>query len=715
MDLRAPVTIARDERGIPHIKAQNEHDLFFADGYVEGSDRLFQMDLIRHFVYGRIAEMFGGAALDSDEEARVVDIPRITQREWNALPQDERDALTAFADGVNAAMQHEPLPFEYRLIALRPERWRPQDSLACGFATVLDLIDSWNDVYTRDFVGKVYGQPGVDGLFPLSDPKYDVPLDPHAPFPLASLPPLAHSGRPFSNDVAATFEAAELGSNNWVAGAAHSLTGHALLASDPHLRLGIPGVWYLIDLHAPGYHVAGASLAGTPGVILGHNDSVAWGATNGTVATETVYEVARLEPDIARDETFHVRFGRDVHRTYHRDANGFEVISGGLHVMVHWNADLEPRSPLTTFDRLDRARSISGALSALATYPGPPQNFVLADATGLAAYHLAGEIPDDPAWGRRIHISTPVAFPNVPFEALPHVDANRNSIAWSSNNVIYGAGYRYRLSPAFAPPYRAYEVRTSLAARDKYSVDDFSQIQVATSSVAERELARDVIAAEGRAAASQSRRERDALAVLAAWDGRLEPDSTGAPLAWELKRAAVARFAGGLFGARNGAAYHATADGSDFVAVLRAVREDARGYVPDDDYDRFLIRAFRDVLAAHPDIEHRTWGDYGDVAVRNPLSNLGVTWLNAPAMQGDGDSYTVRVQADGHSQSFRAVWDVGNWDAGGIVIPEGESGEPGSPHYTDLNADWQANRLIALPYSDAAVARHTRETLLLSP
>ena len=148
--VRAPVSILRDDRGVPHVIAGNEHDLFFAQGYVEASDRLFQMDLLRRFILGELAEVYGAEALSSDERERAVPVRAMVERQWRRLDPASRELLGAFSDGVNAAMEREPLPVEFRILAYRPRPWTPQDSLAVTMVTVLDLIDDWESVEARD-------------------------------------------------------------------------------------------------------------------------------------------------------------------------------------------------------------------------------------------------------------------------------------------------------------------------------------------------------------------------------------------------------------------------------------------------------------------------------------------------------------------------------------------------------------------------------------
>lgn len=660
--LHEPVQILRDGRGIPHIIASDDHDLFFAQGYAEGSDRLFQMDLIRRYVTGTLAEVLGNAALESDESARAVPIAQIVAAQWKALDPKERVALQAFSDGINAAMDREPTPVEFRILFYHPQPWTPQDSLAVGMATVLDLTDTWDDIAPRDRDWRSKGAKGFALLHPLTDPCYDAPV-------VSGLAKISDAPTCATRLASATDTRVPIGSNEWAAGGDRTTTGRALLANDPHLRLGIPGVWYLVDLKAPGFHAAGAAFPGTPGVILGHNDRIAWGSTNATVASLSVYDAPQnLAKSGWHDETFDVRFGKLVTKRYYRTATEFGVtLSDTRFALVRWDAYVHPRSPVGTFDALDRAQSLADARRALRQYPGPTQNFELADASGAVGYRMAGVIPDDPAWARYIHPAADLAHPygNVPDARLPRIAPSRSAIVWTSNNKVYADGYPYRLSPEFAPPYRAYRVAQLLHDHQRYDLDYFRTMQLDTLSIPERELARFF---------------RDPR--TAGWNGRMTPNSTAATFA-ALERIAATQ-------------KHNQAMPRVLVASRRPKPN--------------LTSAIDPKLAIAP------WGEYGAVQVKHPLAALGLGWLlDGTRFPGDGDAFTVHVQSSGTSQSFRAVWDVGDWDAGGIVIPQGESGRPGSPHYTDGANDWLAGNLVALPYSSAAVRRATRATETLSP
>ena len=200
------------------------------------------------------------------------------------------------------------------------------------------------------------------------------------------------------------------------------------------------------------------------------------------------------------------------------------------------------------------------------------------------------------------------------------------------------------------------------------------------------------------------------LQLLGTWDGRLNPSSRAATVANAVRIEAEQRFVRRLFPqAPEAQAYH---DGSsDLVVMLRALREQSKGFFPRDDPDAFLLDALR-AVAKQPD---EAWSHAGAIAIRHPLTFLGITWFNGVTLPGDGDGYTVHAQIPYEGQSFRAVWDTGNWDAGGIVIPSGESGRPGSRHYSDLSNDWIAQKLVRLPFTVYAVDAAARHRLVLAP
>ena len=675
-----PVRIARDDRGIPHIRAATLHDAFFAEGFAQASDRLFQMDLFRRYVYGQLAEIVGPIQLATDETMRTLDVHDIVARQWSYLAPGDRAALEAFSDGVNAAMATQPLPIEFRLLLYKPRPWKPVDCLAVTLGISASLGDTPENVVVRDGLWRSLSRAQFDALLPLSDPLYDVL--PNGAF--------AHSSPSQPHAVAwrsarVHLHTSALGSNAWAAGGARTTDGRALLANDPHLNVGIPGVFYAIEMRAPGFHAAGVTVPGIPGVVLGHNERIAWATTNAMASTVSLFEAGRLRPHRWKPEIFHVRFSADVTRYYYRTAREFALPaeSETAPILVRWPPFYDRHSAVASVLALDRASGIAGALHALANFAGPPQNFIITGLNGRVAYHMAGPVADDPAWGRYIHDAQDLRsrYDAVPFGSLPSTIPSRTALIVSANNKMYGAGYRYRLSPMFAPPYRAYRIASLLHDRSTYDAAYFARMQLDAQSPADAEFAHR-LASYARAHADVL--PKDVVKRLAQWNGVFAPQSHAATLAHELREEAE------------------TASVSPYAAFDALRRREPPEEIIDAMRDPFLNAA-----------RTPAWGSAGAVDVFHPFGPIGFPFLNGSQFPGDGDEYTIHVQTPTLSQSFRAVWDTGNWERGGLSIPNGESGEIGSSHYNDLSPSWIEGELRPLPFSDAAVRRAAAETLLL--
>jgi penicillin amidase len=722
-----PVTIARDARGIPHIRAGSLHDLFVAEGYAMASDRLFQMDLTRRYVDGRLAELLGAPLARVDRRMRRYGIRGLAARVYAASSPDEQAALRAFADGINAAATHQPQPPEYQALFTGFEPWRPEDALVVGFSTVLDLDDKPDDVVIRDEVRNALGAAGPEALYPLTDPKYDVPTNGRPPGPIALLPAL----RGASNAVAAApaDDRAPIGSNAWAAGADRTTDGKAMLANDPHLSIGIPGIWYLLEARAPGIHVAGGALAGTPGVTLGHNEHLAWGVTAGETASpirvireqvrgsDELYEHGRWVHARHHHDTIPVRFGHAIDVESLVSDRG--VVIGRSHdgmyaYVMDWRMWHAPVSPLAPFFKLLRARDAAEGIAAMRANPEPAINVLFADDGGRAAYHFSGGVPLDPSFGRWAGDERAPEPQYLPFDRAPHVDPSRSALIVTSNNRSDGAGSP-RLAPYWPPPYRAFEIerafKMSGEVQHRLSPDAIAAEQRDATSPAEREFADLVLAAVTRAHADGDAALAPLVSALREFDGTLVPASRGATAVVALRRDMLAAIAAAQLPPWLAPYYPSSGPG--FEVVLRALRERPRGWVPRDDFDAFAIASLRRVSAALGTTVP-TFGEYAAQPLAHPLAPFGFSFWNGPTMPGRGGSFAPAVQWNGHAQSFRAVWIAGDWDHGTIDIAAGESGEPGSPHYADQNARWTAFERAPLPFSDTAVQAATKTTLTLT-
>lgn len=722
--LDGPVTIARDARGVPHIRAGTDHDLYFAEGYAMAQDRLFQMDLTRRFVEGRLAEVLGAPLVGVDRRMRHYGIAELSQRIHAGAPSGQKAMLAAFADGINAAAAREPVPVEYRALFFSFERWEPQDAMAVGFSTVLNLDDGAYEIENRDWLHALLGQAGTDAFYPLTDPKYDVPTDGG---PRGGVPPLpALPGARAVGALPPLRGRAPIGSNAWIVGGARTTTGRAVLANDPHLDLSLPSIWWFMEGRSPDVHIAGATLIGTPGVTLGHDEHMAWGMTAGETAVmrlirepirpnDALLENGRWIAPHHRSEHIAVRFGRAVDEDVLETGRGVVIGRfGNDAAIMDWGMRRDPVSPLTPFLALSRARSVDDGIAALRLLREPVLNVVLADDTGRVAYRLAGAIPLESAWGRYAIDHDAPEPPVLPFDRAPHVAPSRDALVVTANNRAGGAGSP-RLAPFWVPPYRAFEIRRALgAARDahgKLSPEAIAAVQRDANSPAELELAHDALTALANLHAESDGSLSPVLAALRAFDGTIVPESTGATAVVALRLDLALALAAEHLPASLARRY--ASDTNTFDVVLRALRERPHGWVPRDDYDAFVVASLHHVATQlGPTIP--TFGSWAPLTLSHPLAPFGFTLWNAPPFPGRGGSFAPAVQWAPGGQSFRAVWSPGDWDNGTIDFDAGESGEPGSPHYLDQSAGSLRFARTKLPFSDAAVKAATQTVLTLT-
>src|SRR5438128_10403271 len=308
--LRDRVTVRRDERGIPYIEANNDEDLYFAQGYVTASDRLWQMDLVRRTVRGELSEIFGQGALSQDKNHRVYDFAAVIEETLRRLQPKFSAALNAYGNGVNAfidSLTDKTLPPEFRLLQYKPRHWTPSDSLAVGKLLAEYLSSTWQLDIMRASLASLPKEK-CNALLPETSP-LDVLVVGQDRLPAKAQD---HNGlktislslgilAQLQNSIESEQQAlARIGlsppdiekpqaSNNWVVSGKRTVSGKPLLANDPHIPAAAPGIWYQAELTAPGIHVAGVTFVGAPGIVLGHNDRIAWGATNLGPDVQDVY------------------------------------------------------------------------------------------------------------------------------------------------------------------------------------------------------------------------------------------------------------------------------------------------------------------------------------------------------------------------------------------------------------------------------------------
>jgi penicillin G amidase len=732
--LGAEVTVRRDALGIPHILAGSTPDAVRAQGYVTAQDRLWQMDLLRRRAQGDLAEAFGEGALRADRDARTLGLGLVARETLSALPAESRALLEAYAAGVSAyiAAHRDALPLEFRLLRYEPRPWQAADTIAVGKLLALDLAQGWESEAFRATVGDSLPADVQDLLFPGVFP------DDRILFGEDRIKPPGAAQRTPAEDEHAR------GSNNWVVSGAHTATGRPLLANDPHLGLNVPSIWTAVHLTAPDLDVAGVTLPGTPGVILGRNRRVAWGCTNVHDDSADLYveEFAGYDHyrvpggwDTAtvREERIKVRDGplsATSHTVVHRvrvTRHGPLVEIRGRLYALRWTS-LDDTPELTAFLLMDRASNWEEFQEALRQFPGPSQNFVYADVEGHIAWYSAGRLPIRRSGdGSRPYPGATDAgdwTSFVPFESLPHLVDPPSGRIVTANNRLVGADYPFVVTRGGIGPWRAAALFRALESREGWTADDMVRLQGERLSIPHLDLARALVDAAARHRGDAV--WDDAGREMTGWDGRLQADSRAAALAVAAFRTLGDR----VIGPR----VNRLASGEGLrrrtAAVHRLIRERPVAFIPagDADWDAALRGAWQDAVAEltrtlGPDRARWRWGAMNRMAVHHPLSRFVPRLsllLDPPVTEMGGFSTTPNVlfispTGTVEGPSMRFVADMADPDGIRLVNFMGQSGHPASEHYGDQFQSWVKVESPHLAFTPAAVARETRHTLTLVP
>jgi penicillin amidase len=782
--LSSDVRVHSDSFGIPHVFAADETDALHALGYLHAADRLWQMELFRRIAAGRLAELFGEPGLATDRFVRTLGTWRAAEAAAATLSPAERERIRAYAAGVNAWLAERPvLPPEFRLLRFRPEPWTETSTLAVGMVMNLDLA-VWHAELSRFWASRHLDSARFDALtagYPEWGPTIldgdwgpppaarqhtgDESADPDRgdadpeeaarPAPdtrsvAAARPDLVDDWSPFR--VLASVSARS-GSNAWVISGGRTASGHPILANDMHLALRAPSLWYLAALHgeADGLHVAGFTLPGVPGVVVGHNRDVAWGFTNGMVddadfAVETLSEDGLRYRDRTADgaqwhdleiteDTIRVR-SRSVPEILRirRTSRGpllSDALPGlGADLSVRWAAAVI-ESPDAGLSGLNHAESAGSIDRAIRTFARPHQNVVYASRDGTIGYRLGGRIPlrdgRDGATPQPAESGAAAWTEFWPADAHPATRNPRRGYIATANN-LQARGFGRSISSDYAPPFRALRITQALEVRRDWTPEDTYRLQHDTRSLlADRTIGRAIDAARRLGMDEQAE-------LLAGWDRDVSTGSRAAPLfySWFYRlRALIAADE-----------WAAAPDWSLFPleATLNALETEGGPWVDDvttpqvETLAELEERALGDAVRV---TGGATWGELHQERHAHPLGS--VVWLerilglNVGPYSSEGGPNTLRPD------DYR-IWtalDEGSWSPpwtseygpserfvaeiapdgirAGFLIPTGQSGNPLSPHYRDLNDRWRLGDLVELPLDPPSALARAERTITFQP
>lgn len=742
--LKDPVQVTYSAGGVPHIFARNDHDLFFAQGYLVARDRLFEMDLMRRQAEGRLAQVLGPKYVASDEAQLRMGLLVGARRTLSAMRttvqgQKALSAVSAYSAGVNALIRQEEasgtLPMFFKLLGYRPNLWTPLDSILVQ--EDLEEVLAFSDAPLQLAVlARHLGLKRALSLIPDIPPNPQVPYD-KGPYPsstvtAAPLKPVSVQEGAAANRALSVVEAAKPivpglaqgfeESNNWAVSGALTATGKPILAGDPHLTLSLPSVWYEMQLTDPSYHVVGVNFPGAPGIVIGHNQSAAWSATD-TESQATFFYTEKTSPAHPGEYDFKGAWYPFVKRTYsipvkgHSDVsltvdwtnNGPLLTSYGQHVAMDWTGDLASQD-LTALLQMDRAKTLAAFERALSIWSCPVQNWVFADTAGDIAIMAPGLYPlvshGNPALP--LDGSGPDEWTGgIPASAQPKVVDPPSGVVVSANQRPVTAAYPYFIGDSlqFANGYRALTIHAFLTnpANRPFSVQSMEKLQADNQDALARLLA-PYIAQTGKRLGLTGP-VGQAVAAMASWNGVMSTTSVQATI----ENAFVTDYLKETFDPWF-KAYHVP---SSIPTDLVPLEEDIQVWTTRPTASTW----FNDPLTG----AHRTASEVMDTALKKALSSLTSklgsnparwTWARVhkrifASLTGEsalgrgpygtgGDPNTPDAASPDlvatSGPSWRMIVSLGNLPSSVAIYPGGQSENPVSPFYADGLPIWLSYR-----------------------
>ncbi len=750
-ELHEPVEIITDRYGVPHIYAENEDDLYFAQGYVHAQERLWQMELNRRIGSGRLAEIFGPVAIEADRMSRRIGMHRSAQEEAQRLPEHNRRILEAYARGINAYIERHKhnLPIEFTLLRFKPAPWQIADSILWSKMIGWNLCGNWESEVVRARIVATLGAQRAVKLEAGYDTTHPLIIPPGAAYQGINLGMLEQYEQLKQLSGFGMLGA----SNNWVVDGSMSTTGSPILCNDPHLGQAAPSIWYECHLVAGDINVVGVSFPGTPGIVIGHNEYIAWGVTNAISDTQDLY-IEKFNPQNPHQYEYQGKWEEatvvrekirvkgtkeplieEVRITRHGPIlTSLPIISNGntssqngsqsqeteLPLALRWTG-LEQCQIISAVQKLDRATNWGEFREALRDWDVPPQNVVYADREGNIGYVMAGAIPvrlqgqhllPTPGWTGEYEW---IGF--IPFDKLPQTFNPEQHFIVTANNRVVNDDYSYYITNEWLNGYRAQRIRDLLLSKGKLAPADMASIQADQYALPAVEIVPHILAIS-----TETQLEKAAQDVLRTWNYMLTPDSVAAAIyatflnkvekiVFEALLGDDETLVSGYLG--TGATILAITNGyasRSKPLLIRLMNEGDDNWFADSavpngpkSWRTALSRAFtaaveelRDTLGDN--ISRWQYGKIHKMTYNHPLGRvkpLDKIFNRGPYPVG-GDIDTVNMGASLHSQpdvvitvpSFRQIVDLADMKSSRSGHAPGQSGHPASKHYDDFINPW---------------------------
>lgn len=733
--LQGEVVVNMDERLVPHIFADNLHDLYFMQGYISARYRLWQMDMQSRAAAGRLAEIAGEKAVPLDILARRLGLPVAARNSVELMMADaqSRQILEAYSAGVNAHIQeldYAKLPFEFKLMNYQPEPWSPYKT-ALLLKYMANLLAGYETDIENTNTIALFGKETFNVLFPnfpdtLLDPVIPVGTVFSKPSQIPKAP--SDSNRVISHDLIRPVPnkpEADLGSNNWAIAGSRSKSGRPILCNDPHLALNLPSIWFEIQLHSEGMNVYGASIPGAPCVISGFNDSIAWGITNAAMDVKDWYEI-RFRDASRKEylldgqwkkagrqiESIRVKGGATVYDTIIHTEWGpiaydayFNKGYGSRNLALKWTAH-EAGNELLTFFFLNKASNYTDYLEALNTYNCPGQNFVFASGSGDIAIRQQGLFVNRyPGQGNTVMDGTNSAYSwqgYIPDSANPAILNPPRGWVSSANQHPVDSTWPYAYQGSYEY-YRNRRINEQLASLEKSGIKEMMLLQNDNYNLYAREGL--PILLKYIRMSQLGKDERVAVGYLLKWDFFSDPDKL-APVffeAWwkhfknllwdEFENQNEVLIAPGTFQTIR---YLQKNPVTDFADIKSTPEKEDLSIL----CHKSLQQAVNEIMQwkrDHPELP-LIWANYKGTSIQH-LSRQKAFGLEN--VQIGGNSSIVNACGPKNGPSWRMIVSPGTKGEAYGIYPGGQSGNPGSRYYDNFISDWSKGQYYPLKVVDS--------------
>ncbi len=746
------VEVRFDERGVPHVRAASLADAARAMGWLHANDRSGQMELMRRYVLGTLAEIAGETALNSDRSVRELRFPQTVDALLGSLAPESRAVLDAYAEGVNAWIEERgsDLPPDLRLMRARPEAWSARHSLCVQMMMSQMLSYSAPRELSRLGWVNAYGARRASLL--IGDALSNVPSDVLAEAARAYADLALAKPVPTSPQDAPPTGASSNGSNNWALDGARTASGHALVANDPHLGLGLPSIWFQAQIRCPDYEAMGFTIPGLPLVVIGQGPRLAWGFTNSEldVCDAFVERVSEDGRSVEREgEWVPVRVARERIEVRGGETLEFDALSTEIGPLLTWGKGLRYSlawtghasfDPVRPFLELARAGSVGEVQGLVRDFVGPPQNLVCGDASGAIAHTLLGRNVERGVGDGRVPLLAKRREHHWrglrPYEQAP--SSIRPSEGWlvTANNALRPPTASYPFPQDAAMEHRAQRIAERLSEHGGWTAHELGELQTDTVSLYAKEVVRALVELASVDGPPLEADASKALDELGRWDGDFALRGTSA--LYHLVEARVDEWLARILG-RN--LSHPERDRVRLEALYGRLDEPflaAAGAATGglaarrEQLAAALAEAWREGVASFGE-DVAQW-NYGALHVWTPehrlgaLPFLGRSFNSEPReVPGAGAAPCVfsgvrRRAGDGlprtevgHGASLRFVADCAAPDESLAILPGGQAGHPFDEHYADQLDVYLSGGLRPMRWSQGAIEAATRSVLTLAP